>query len=107
MEEIDIKAPLLYVMGRDIDPEAAYYVFTHTPCSCAVVASAEDHELTKQWVSGVFQAADESACKDLALHLARATGHPVLTIGKGKGMKAVYSSDEEEDLCLYKQTSMN
>lgn len=107
MEEHDIKAPLLYVLGRDIDPEHAYYIFTLTPCSCAVVASDKDFQIAKQWVSGVFQATDESACKDLALHLARATGLPVLTIGEGKGMKAVYSSGEEEDLCLFKQTSMS
>jgi hypothetical protein len=107
VEERDIKAPLVYVMGRDIEAEAAFYVFTHTPCSCAVVASGRDYDIAKQWVSGVFQAADESACRELASHLARSTGLPVLTIGEGKGMKAVHSSGDEEEICLSNLTFTN
>jgi hypothetical protein len=107
VEERDIKAPLVYVMGRDIDAETAHYVFSTTPCGCAVVASPKDFEVAHQYVDGVFEAVDETACRELAAHLARSTGLPVLTIGEGKGIKAVYSTDEEEDLCLSNLTKMN
>jgi hypothetical protein len=107
MQESDIKTPLVYVMGRDIRPDDVHYVFTITPCYCAVVTSAKDFEIAKHHVREVLEAEDESACRDLALHVARAMGLPVLTVGEGKGMKAVYSNDEEEEICLSNLTSMN
>lgn len=107
MEERDIKAPLLYVMGRDIDAEAAHYVFTTTPCIYGVVTSSTDFQVAQQYVQEVLKAEDESACQEMALHVARATGLPVLTIGEGKGIKAVYSSGDEEELCLSNLTFTN
>jgi hypothetical protein len=107
MEERDIKAPLVYVMGRDIDREVAERVFILTPCVYGVVVSAHDCLIAYEHVDKVLKAVDESACRDVALHLARATGLPVLTIGEGKGMKAVYSNGDEEEICLSNPTKTN
>ena len=107
MEERDIKAPLLYVMGRDIDAEAAHYVFTLTPCAYGVVVSPKDFQVINQYVREVLQAGDDSACQEVALHVARTTGLPVLTTGEGKGMKAVYSNGDEEEICLSSLTFTN
>jgi len=94
-------------MGRDIRPEDAHYVFTLTPCMYAVVTGANEFDIAKHYAPNILKAEDATACRDMALHVARLCGLPVLTIGEGKGMKAVYSSDEEEDLCLSNLTSMN
>lgn len=107
MEERDIKAPLLYVMGRDIDPEKAHFVFALTPCLLAVAFSSKDFDVAQHYVQSVLQAVDESACQEMALHIARATGLPVLTFGEGKDIKAVYSSGDEEELCLSNLTYTN
>ena len=94
-------------MGRDIDAEAAHYVFTITPCAYGVVVSPTDFQIAKQHVREVMKAEDDSACQEVALHVARATGLPVLTIGEGKGMKAVYFNGDEEEICLSNLTSVN
>jgi hypothetical protein len=107
MEEKDIRAPLLYVMGRDIRPEDAHYVFSLTPCMYGVVTSDKDYRVAKHYVPHMLKAEDESACHDMSLHVARLNGLPVLTIGEGKGMKAVYSNGDEEELCLSNLTSTN
>lgn len=94
-------------MGRDIDPEAAYYIFTHTPCFYSVVTSDKDFQVAKRYVQDMLKAEDDLACYEVALHVARATCLPVLTIGEGKGMKAVYSNSDEEEICLSNLTLMN
>lgn len=110
MEEIDIRAPLYYVLGRDItrcDLEAAHFVFTITPCSTAVVSRHPDKTLVEQFVFEILKADDESACRDLAAHLARTTGMPMLTVGDGKDMTAVYHDGTEEIICLCRLTGTN
>ena len=104
MEENDIRAPLLYVMGRDILPEHAHYVFSLTPCVYGVVNSSKDYDVVKHYVPNVLKAEDDLACYEVALHLARASGLPVLTVDEGKGMKAVYSTGDEEEICLSNRT---
>lgn len=103
MEEVDIRAPLYYVLGRGIsqgDLDAAHFVFTITPCATGVVSRHSDKVLIEQFVFDVLKADDESACKDLAAHLARATGCPMLTVGEGKDMTAVYHDGVEQQICL-------
>jgi len=107
MEENDIRAPLLYVMGRDIDPEKAHCVFALTPCIYGVVTCSKDFDVAKHYVPHMLKAEDELACYEVALHLARASGLPVLTIDEGKGMKAIYSNSDEEEICLSNLTYTN
>ncbi len=103
MEESEIKAPLYYVLGRDIPPkelEAAWWVFNITPCATGVVSRHTDRDMINPIVHGVFKADDETACRELAAHLARTTGSPTITVGEGKGMTAVFHDGSEADICL-------
>lgn len=110
MEESDIKAPLYYILGRDMnkeDLEAAQWVFNITPCATGVVSRHEDRTLVDPIVYQVFKAEDESACNDLAAHLARSTCRPMITVGEGNQLKAVYHNGVVETICLSKLTLMN
>lgn len=101
VEEVDIRAPLYYVLGRDIDQGdliAAHFVFTITPCATGVVSRHTDKILLQPFVFEVLKAEDESACKELAAHLARTTGMPMLTVGDGKEMTAVYHDGKQETI---------
>lgn len=107
MEEVDINAPLYYVLGRDIsegDLCVAHFVFTITPCSTGVVSRHGDKSLIQPFVFAVLRADDETACKELAAHLSRTTGCPTLTVGEGQDMTAVYHDGKEETICLSKLT---
>ncbi len=107
MQEADIRAPLVYVMGRNIKAEEAFTVFSITPCFTAVVSTHADHQIVQQYVQEVLKAEDDSVSQELATHVARTTGKPVLTLCDGAGMSALYSDGEKEDLCLSKLTSMS
>lgn len=110
MEEVDIRAPLYYVLGRDIaqgDLVAAHFVFTITPCSTAVVCRHTDRSLVEHFVFETLKADDEVACRNLAAHLSRSTRCPMLTVGEGKDMTAVYHDGTEETICLCKLTATN
>lgn len=110
MEEVDIRAPLYYVLGRDItqgDLCAAHFIFTITPCATGVVSRHSDKTLIEPFVFEVLKAEDESACGDLAAHLARTTGMPMLTVGEGSQMTAVYHDGGREVICLSNLTSTN
>ena len=103
MEEVDINAPLYYILGRDIsegDICAALFVFTITPCATGVVSRHMDKTLIEPFVFEVLQAQDETACGELAAHLARSTNCPMLTVGDGKDMTAVYADGKREFICL-------
>lgn len=103
MEESEIKAPFYYILGRDTPREemdAALWVFNITPCSTGVVSRHEDRDLINPVVFQVLKASDESACRELAAHLARTTGTPTLTVGEGSGMTAVFYDGSEADICL-------
>lgn len=110
MEEVDIRNPLYYILGRDIsqgDIVAANFIFTITPCATGVVSRHEDKSLIQPFVFSVLKADDESACKELAAHLSRATGCPMLTVGDGTNITAVYHDGREETICLSSLTGMN
>lgn len=110
MEESAIRAPLYYVIGREMteeELEAAWWVFNITPCSSGVVTNDKDKALIGPVVWHFFKAEDESACRDLAAHLARTTGKPMLTVGAGKEMVAVYHDGAEETICLSNLTATN
>lgn len=94
-------------MGRDIDTDKAQYVFTITPCYRGVVSRHTDRTLIQPFVLDVLQAADEHACCEIAAHVARSTKTPVLTVGDGKELVAVYSTGEVETLCLSNLTAQN
>lgn len=103
MEETDIRAPLYYVMGRNLpqaDIDAAYCIFTITPCFMGVASKHTDRELIQPFVREMLQAPDETSCRECAAHVARATGRPVLTVGGGRQLLAVYSTGEEEAIWL-------
>ena len=110
MEEVDINAPIYYVLGRDVsegDLCAAHFIFTITPCGTGVVSRYTDRELIQPFVFEVLKAEDETACGELAAHLARSTGCPMLTVGEGKDMTAVYSDGRKEQICLSSLTATN
>ncbi len=110
MEEADIKAPLYYILGRDIearDLDAAHFAFTITPCATGVACRHSDKVLLEPFVYQVLQAADEDACCDLAAHLARSTNCPTLTVGEGKEMTAVFHDGRKEQICLSNLTAMS
>ena len=110
MEEVDIRAPLYYVLGRDIpqgDLVAAHFVFTITPCSTGVVSRHTDKALVEHFVFQTLKAHDETACEELAAHLSRSTGCPMLTVGEGKDMTAVYFDGQRETICLSSLTATN
>lgn len=110
MEEYSIRVPLYYVVGRDMSKkelEAAQWVFNLTPCATAVVSRHSDKTIAEPFVYQVLKAEDEAACRDLAAHLARSTNRPMLTIGEGKEMVAVYADGREELICLSNLTSMS
>lgn len=103
MEESSINVPLYYIIGRDMsreELEAAQWVFNITPCATGVVSRHGDKELIDSLVFQVLKAEDESACCDLAAHLARTTGKPMLTVGSGREFNAVYHGGEVETICL-------
>lgn len=105
MEESDIRAPLYYVLGRDAIEDtlcAAHTVFGVTPCHTGVVSRHSDKALIEYLVATVLQAADESACETFAAHVARISYCPVLTVGDGKELTAVYPDGEREEICLSK-----
>lgn len=109
-EEVDIRAPLYYILGRDIsqgDLDGAHFVFTITPCSTGVVSRHSDKALIQPFVFQVLKAEDESACNELAAHLARATCCPMLTVGEGSQMTAVYHDGSSEKICLSNLTATN
>lgn len=100
MEESDIHVPLFYVLGRDATDETlclAHSVFVTTPCFAGVVSRHKDKDLIQPLVNEVLQATDECACRELAAHVARASHQPVLTVGEGKTLTAVYPGGEEEE----------
>jgi hypothetical protein len=110
MEESDIMAPLYYILGRDMskeDLEAAHWVFNITPCATGVVSRHTDKSLVDPIVYEVLKAEDEQACNELAAHLARATNRPMITVGEGNQLTAVYHSGVVETICLFKPTSMS
>ena len=98
MEESDIKAPLYYVIGKDIKAESAHYVFTITPCYYGVVSRHADVAVVQPYVTEVLKAEDETACREIAAHVARSYGSPVLLVGEGNQITAVYSTGEEETI---------
>jgi hypothetical protein len=100
VEESDIKAPLYYVIGKDVKAETAQYVFTITPCFYGVVSKHADVAVVQPYVTEVLKAEDETACREIASHVARSYGSPVLLVGEGNQITAVYSTGEEETLCL-------
>lgn len=108
MEESEIRAPLYYVIGRDMDgqqKEQAHHVLLITPCMTGVVSRHSDNDLIKFFVSDVLQANDESACREIAAHVARTTQRPVLIVDAGNELTAVYPDGEE--ICLFSPTYMN
>ena len=110
MEESDIRAPLYYVIGCDIsqdDIEAAQLVLAVTPCSTAVVCRHSDKSLVEPFVFETLRADDEKACKELAAHLSMIINIPMLTVGEGKGLTAVYLDGTEEAICLSKRIDTN
>ncbi len=97
MEESDIKAPLYYVIGEKADVDKVQHLLTLTPCHYGVVNTYEHKVLLQPIVQEVLQADD---CTIMAEHLARSEGRPVLIIGLlVVGLKAVYSTGEEQILC--------
>ena len=106
MEESDIRAPLYYVMGRKADVEAVQVILSITPCYYGVACNAEEKVLLQPIVMEVLQALDAANCACFAEHIARTTGMPVLIVGEGKEVKAVYSTGEEE-ICSFNQIEMN
>lgn len=107
MEEVEINAPLYYILGRDIsegDICAAHFIFTITPCATGVVSRHEDKTLIQPFVFAVLRADDETACNELAAHLARTTHCPTLTVGEGNEMTAVYHDGGKETICLSRLT---
>lgn len=110
MEEADIRAPLYYVLGRDIaqrDLVAAHFVFNITPCSTAVVCRHSDRNLVEHFVFETLKADDDVACRELAAHLSRSINCPMLTVGEGRDMTVVYYDGTEETICLSKLTDMS
>lgn len=107
MEEADIKAPLYYVMGRKAEAEAVQLLLTITPCYYGVACNAEEKSLLQSIVIEVLQALDAANCATFAQHVARASGRPVLIVGEGKELKAVYSTGEEETICWCNPTDLN
>ena len=110
MEESDIRVPLFYVLGREATEETlctAHSVFVNTPCFTGVVGRHKDKELIQPFVEEVLQADDESACRELAAHAARAFHLPVLTVDVGKLLTAVYPDGVEENICLSSLTLTN
>jgi hypothetical protein len=55
----------------------------------------------------MLKADDETACEELAAHLSRATGCPMLTVGEGKDMTAVFFDGSRQTICLSNLTEMN
>lgn len=103
MEEVEINAPLYYILGRDIsegDICAAHFIFTITPCATGVVSRHGDKSFIQPFVFAVLRADDETACNELAAHLARTTHCPTLTVGEGTEMTAVYHDGRKETICL-------
>lgn len=97
-------------MGRDIDEKAkiaAQNIFTITPCFRGVVSNHTDKTLIQPFVLDVLQAADELACCEIAAHVSRSTNTPVLTVGDGKELVAVYPTGEVETICLSNLTAQN
>jgi hypothetical protein len=107
MEEADIKVPLYYVMGREADIEAVQLLLSFTPCYYGVACNAEEKLLLQPIVNTVLQALDAANCAYFAEHIARFAVNPVLIVGEGKEVKAVYSTGEEETLCSFNPTSTN
>jgi len=107
MEECDIIAPLYYVMGRKAAIEVVQILLSVTPCYYGIACNAEERVLLLPIVVEVLQAIDAANCVTFAEHVARTTSKPVLIVGEGKDVKAVYSTGEEETLCLSNLTSMN
>lgn len=107
MEEGDIKAPLYYVMGKKANVENVQRLLSITPCFYGVACNLEEKALIEPLVNDVLKANDPTACGEMAQHAARATGRAVLIVGEGDQLKAVYSTGEEETLCLSNLTSMN
>lgn len=107
MEESEINAPLYYVMGRDVDPETVQHIFTITPCTMGVVSRHTDKTLIESLVSDILKADDETTCFEMAAHVARSNGKPVLTVGDGREVTVVYLNGEKEALCLSNLTSTN
>lgn len=107
MEEADIRAPLYYILGREIsqgDLEAAHSVFTITPCLTGIVSRHLDKALVRPFVYEVLRAYDDAECKSLAARISHVTHCPILTVGEGKDVTAVYPDGREEALCLCKLT---
>lgn len=100
MEEGDIKAPLYYVMGKKANTEAVQRLLTITPCVYGLAANQEEKTLLEPLVSDVLFAYDQNASGEVAAHIARTLGMPLLLIDEGTELKAVYSTGEEETLCL-------
>lgn len=99
--------PLYYILGRDMrkeDLEASHWVFNITPVATGVVSRHEDKSLVDPIVYQVLKAEDESACNTLAAHLARSLGRPMITVGNGKQLTAVYHNGVMETICLSKLT---
>lgn len=110
MEESDIHVPLFYVLGREATEATlcmAHSAFINTPVFTGVVGRHKDKELIQPFVVEVLQAPDELACKELAAHVARTSHLPVLTVGEGKELTAVYPGGEEETICLSSLTETN
>jgi hypothetical protein len=110
MEESDICAPLYYVIGREGDSAlfaAADVAFSVTPCNIGVVANEHDKHLIKHVVEDMYLAADEAACEELSAHTARTHHRPVLTVGKGEELTAVFADGERQTICSSKLTATN
>lgn len=101
MEEGDIKAPLYYVMGRKANVEQVQRLLTITPCFYGIACTDEERALLKPLVEvDVIQALDPANLREVTAHVARSTNKAVLIAEDGDGLKAVYSTGEEEALCL-------
>jgi hypothetical protein len=106
MEESDIRTPLYYVLGRDATAKTvkdAHQILSITPCPAGVVCRHTDKALVQLFVWDVYQANDETACNEIAAHVARATHSSTVTVGAGTEFTAVYPDGEVE--CLSNQTS--
>lgn len=105
MEEGDIKAPLYYVVGKRADVEIVQRLLTITPCFFGVACTQDEYSLLLPLVEDVLQAVDEGHRNSVVDHIAHTTGKPVLIVGEGNDLKAVYSTGEEETIkCSSKQT---
>jgi hypothetical protein len=108
MEESEMHVPLYYVLGRDIsDVDAVSSALQLTPCAAGIATSEEDKALLQPLVDEVYHAADGSAVREWAVHLARAVGIPILIVEDGSALTAVFPDGKEEAVCLSKPTSMN